>query len=178
MAIRGGDRAVIIALGEEIIASEVFSGRAGFMRATAFLQGLSPRGRLLLSQQTPRAPLRPGRGLCFVISDLMSEDGYETALKSLQYRKQEVSALQVLSPWEMQPDLEGMVRLVDQETNQHMEILAGRDTLNQYQRALTAYLRAVEAFCHGRDMGNLLLTSDLDMEKTVLRELSRAGLIA
>ena len=56
--------------------------------------------------------------------------------------------------------------------------LAGRDTLNQYQRALTAYLRAVEAFCHGRDMGNLLLTSDLDMEKTVLRELSRAGLIA
>lgn len=78
----------------------------------------------------------------------------------------------------MQPDLEGMVRLVDQETNQHMEILAGRDTLNQYQRALTAYLHAVEAFCHGRDMGNLLLTSDLDMEKTVLRELSRAGLIA
>lgn len=44
MAIRGGDRAVIIALGEEIIASEVFSGRAGFMRATAFLQGLVAQG--------------------------------------------------------------------------------------------------------------------------------------
>jgi uncharacterized protein (DUF58 family) len=178
MAIRGGDRAVIIAMGQDIAASETFSGRAGFMRATDFLKALAPNGQLLLSAKVPRAPLHPGRGLCFVISDMMSEDGYETALQSLQYRKQEVSVLQVLSPWEMQPDLEGMVRLADQETSRKMEINAGQDTLKQYHRALTEHLHGIETFCCTRGMGDLLLTSDLDMEKTVLRELSRVGMIA
>ena len=42
MAIRGGDRAVIIALGEEIIASEVFSGRAVLCAPRPFCRACRP----------------------------------------------------------------------------------------------------------------------------------------
>lgn len=178
MAIRGGDRAVIVAMSDDIQVSPTFSGRVGFMHATDYLRSLHPQGRLLLSEQTRRAPLRAGRGIAFVISDLMSEDGYETALTSLQYRKREVNVAQVLSPWEMQPELEGMTRLTDMETGAAMEVTGGRDTLMQYQQALEAYLQGVRAYCHARGIGQTLFTSDMDMEKNVLRELSRAGIIA
>ena len=177
LALRGGDRVTLYALQGEVRRSEAFTGRAGYMKTADFLAALRPQGETRLCETMPRVPLHAGRGVALLITDPMSPDGYEKALQSLQYRRQEVSLLQVLSPGELQPELEGAVRLVDSETEEARELAAGPDLLAAYYRALEALLRGAESFCRGREMLYLRLRSDMEMEKEALRTLARAGLI-
>ena len=177
LSLRSGDRVTLYALNGEVRRSEDLSGRAGYMKASAFLEGLTPQGELQLCQRMPRVPLHAGRGVCLLISDLLSADGYQTALQSLLYRRQEVSLLQVLTPEEMQPSYSGMVRLIDSETGEARELAISAALLAAYQRALDELLHGAESFCHARDMQYLRLTTDMDMEKAALRALAQAGLI-
>ena len=176
LALRGGDRVTIATLNGEIRPSPALSGRTGMLKAAEFLRELQPAGELKLCQAVPRVPLA-NRGMAILITDLMSPDGYEKALQSLQYRRQEVSLLHVLSPWEMEPRLEGMVRLQDSETGEERELTASVDLLAAYQKALHALLHGAEGFCRSRGMQYLRLLSDLDVEKEALRALAAAGLI-
>ena len=177
LALRGGDRVTLYALGGPAGHTQAFSGRAGYMRAAEYLAGLAPGGETLLCRDVPRAPLRAGRGMTLLITDLMSPDGYERALQSLQYRRQEVSLVQVLSPGEMRPELDGMVRLIDSETGEARELTVGAGLLDSYHRALDQLLRGAEEFCRARGMRYLRLLSDQSIEDEALRMLSRAGLI-
>lgn len=177
LALRGGDRVAVYALGGETARAEGLSGRAGYMRAAEFLEGIRPAGEVRLCETLPRLPLRPGRGVSLLITDLMSPDGYENALRSLQYRKQETTLLHVLSPWEMQPELDGMVRLIDSETGEERELLIGGSMLESYRHALDGLLRGAEKFCCGREIPYLRLLSDMDVESEALRALARAGMI-
>lgn len=176
LALRGGDRVTVWALSGDISRSPLLSGRPGILRAAEFLETLRPAGELSLCKTVPRVPLT-GRGMSVLITDLMSPDGYETALQSLLYRRQETTLLHVLSPWEMSPELDGMVRLVDSETGENRELMITGSLLADYQKALDALLRGAEAFCRGRDMQYLRLLSDMDMEKEALRALAASGLI-
>ena len=176
LALRGGDRVTIAALNGEIRPSPALSGRTGMLKAAEFLREIQPAGELKLCQAVPRVPLA-NRGMAILITDLMSPDGYEKALQSLQYRRQEASLLHVLSPWEMEPRLEGMVRLQDSETGEERELTASVDLLAAYQKALHALLHGAEGFCRSRGMQYLRLLSDLDVEKEALRALAAAGLI-
>ena len=115
--------------------------------------------------------------MTLLITDLMSPDGYERALQSLQYRRQEVSLVQVLSPEEMRPELDGMVRLIDSETGEARELTVGASLLDSYHRALDQLLRGAEEFCRARGMRYLRLLSDQSIEDEALRMLARAGLI-
>lgn len=177
LSLRGGDRATVYALNGGVRRSEALSGRAGYMKASAFIEGLAPQGELRLCERMPRVPLHAGRGVSLLITDLMSADGYQTALQSLQYRRQEVTLLHVLSPEEMQPAYAGMLRLIDSETGEARELLMNGEMLAAYQRALSELLRGAEGFCHARDMQYLRLTTDMDMEKAALRALAQAGLV-
>lgn len=176
LALRGGDRVTVYVLREDETHCEPLRGRPGFMRLTQFLLSQRPWGETRLSALLPRLPLN-GRGIGVLLSDLMSGDGYETALKALQYKKQETSVLQLLSPWELNPDLTDMVRLIDSETGEAREFTADSGAMAQYRRALQEMLHGAQAFCHARDMTYLMLSSGMDMEETALRSLSRAGLI-
>ena len=176
LALRGGDRVTIATLNGEIRPSPALSGRTGMLKAAEFLRELQPAGELKLCQAVPRVPLA-NRGMAILITDLMSPDGYEKTLQSLQYRRQEASLLHVLSPWEMEPRLEGMVRLRDSETGEERELTASVDLLAAYQKALHALLHGAEGFCRSRGMQYLRLLSDLDVEKEALRALAAAGLI-
>ena len=176
LALRGGDRVTIATLNGEIRTSPALSGRTGMLKAAEFLRELQPAGELKLCQAVPRVPLA-NRGMAILITDLMSPDGYEKALQSLQYRRQEASLLHVLSPWEMEPRLEGMVRLRDSETGEERELTASVDLLAAYQKALHALLHGAEGFCRSRGMQYLRLLSDVDVEKEALRALAAAGLI-
>lgn len=177
LALRGGERVTLWTLGGEVKHTQALSGRAGYVQAAQFLENSAPAGHLMLSDCAARLPLGAGRGVSILITDLMSEDGYEKALRALAYRKQEISVLQVLSPWETAPSLEGMVQLTDMENGNVLEIAAGEETLRRYQQALEAFLHDAKRFCHAHNMAYMTLRSDMDVEKTVLRELSRAGLI-
>lgn len=176
LALRGGDRVTLYALSGKKQCGGL-SGRSGYRKAAEFLGSLTPAGETRLCGDLPRLPLRPGRGMSLLITDLMSPDGYQTALQSLQYRKQETVLLHVLSPWEMQPELEGTLRLIDSETGEQRELMIGGDLLRRYQQALNGLLREAEGYCRGRGMQYIRLLSDIDVEREALRALAQAGIV-
>lgn len=175
LALRGGDRVTLYALGGGHC--DGLHGRAGMLRAAEFLEKQAPHGEVRLCDALPRLPLRGGRGVCLLLTDLLSPDGYETGLQSLLYRRQEAELLHLLSPEELDPPLNGMLRLIDSETGEARELLVNAGMLADYRRALDGLCRGAEAFCHGREVPYLLLTSGLDVEGQALRELAKIGIV-
>ena len=113
-----------------------------------------------------------------IVSDLLDEGGYQRALQSLLYRKQEVSVLQVMSHAEWEPLLEDVVELCDGETGARLVLSAGYETLRRYRETARAYVGEIAAFCRKYGMTHIFLLPEEPFEEQMLRELSRRGLIA
>lgn len=179
LALIGGDRVTLYAVqGREFQQTRPLMGRQGMVAAGEFLEKLLPKGRTELSYVLPRLPIPQGRGMAVVLSDFLSPDGYESALGSLRYRKQEVSALQIASRQELEPELQDAVQLLDSETGEILEILASYDVLKRYRKAAADYLQELRGFCHQNSMSYAMLPAEGDLEKILLRELARSGLLA
>lgn len=178
LALGTQDRVTLYALsGEKVQHTRPLTGRQGYMEAAEFLAGLKPQGNTQLSAVMPRLPLAVGRGIAVVLSDFLSPDGYQRALQSLLYRKQEGTALQILTREEVSPSLEDVVRLVDSETGEALELLASYDTLQRYQQTAEGYIRDLRGYCHQNGMGYALVYTEDDFEQRVLRQLVKAGLL-
>lgn len=175
----GGDRVTVYALadgGERH--TRPLQGRHSYPELASFLDGMKPSGKTLLDVAVPRLTLAPGRGMSVLISDLLSEDGYERAISSLLYRKQETSVLQLFSREEWEPQMEGVVELVDSETGERYPLAAGYDLLKRYRDTARAYVAQAAAFCRTHGVAHLFTVPEAAFEEQMLRELSRAGLIA
>ena len=178
LALCGGDTVSVIALqGEKAASTRPLSGRQGYVEVAEFLQKIRPEGKTDLTAAAAAAALQSGRGICVFISDFLSPSGYETALQSMQYRKQEVTALQILSRQELEPELEGAVQLLDAETGEALEFMAGYDALQGYRKVLTEFLTGLRHFCHQKAMAFSTFSAEADIEQAFLRELSRIGLL-
>jgi uncharacterized protein (DUF58 family) len=120
---------------------------------------------------------RPGPGVAVVLSDLLLPGGYQDGLKTLLHLRQEVVVLQVLAPDELAPELAGDLRLIDAEDGRAVEVSLTPRVLRAYRERLTAYTRAVAAFCAQHGITFLQLRSDLNLEDVVLRLLRRAAVV-
>lgn len=179
LALNGNDRVTVYALhGDTHAHTRSLSGRQGFMAASDFLAKQKPEGATNLEVSVPRLPIPGGKGVTVLLSDFLNRGGYETALHSLRYRKQEVTALQILSQEELEPSFEDAVQLVDSETGEILEILASYDTLRQYREAVREFWEGLRRFSHQGGMGYALMRTEADVEKTMLRELTQVGLLA
>lgn len=79
---------------------------------------------------------RPGP--LVILSDLLGE-GWQRGLRTLAGQGFELSILHLLAPQELDPALEGDVRLVDVESLAGVEITADFDLLRRYQERLQAW---------------------------------------
>lgn len=175
----GGDRVTVYALSDtEPAHTRPLQGRQSYPEVTDFLAGLQPRGRVGLCDCITHTVLPQGRGASILISDLLSEDGYERALQSLLYRKQETSVLQLLSPAEWDPQMEDVVELADSETGASLILSADFDTMRRYRETVRAYVEGISRFCRSHGAAHVFLTPQPPFEEQMLRELSRCGLIA
>jgi uncharacterized protein (DUF58 family) len=157
--------------------SGAIRGKPGILRLMDILDALRPAGRTDLDASLARFALRTRRaGLVVVISDFLSEPGYEDGIKRLRYGKHEVVLAQVLSPQELQPELLGDVRLVDSETDAGVDVSANRATLQAYARRLAAFLSDLESFAHHHNCSYLLANTKTPFEELVLRQFRTLGL--
>ncbi|NLG25327.1 MAG: DUF58 domain-containing protein [Clostridiales bacterium] len=175
LALSGGDRARVVAL-SAMRESPVFSGRAAFPRAAAFLAGVRPAGAVGLNRSLPRAQFPAGRGLCAIVSDFLSEDGFDRGVASLAFRGQSPMAVQVLSGRELRPDYEGALKLIDAEDGREVKIQAGAAAFSAYDRALRAFLEEVARVAARYAAPNALLDASEDFEQAALAALMRAGI--
>ena len=178
LALTGGDRLRVQLLkGGRAICSPQFSGRAAFAKLTAFLDLCVPDGREGTLTEAVRHAQSLKKGLCFLITDRYTEDALKEALDHLRYMRQETAVIQVLSGGELQPEMEGAVRLCDSESGEQIDILADRNALWNYHEALEDFLKQVRENCSGREAPYLLLDGSEAFEECFIPLLSKSGMI-
>lgn len=101
------------------------------------------------------------KGISFIISDFFSEDGYEEAVKLLQYKKQQIVLVQILSPEEIDPTIRGNLRLVDSESGKAKDIELTQDRINNYKKALEKFKNQIQTFCTKRGQQYIFLSTDI-----------------
>ena len=79
-----------------------------------------------------------GRGVIVLLSDLL-DPGADRVIRELAATGSELIVLHVLSPDELDPPLEGDLRLVDSETGDRVDITADIATIDAYKTRLAAW---------------------------------------
>ncbi len=153
-------------------------GQQYLLHMLKFLEAQHPSGITDLEAAVRRYLVRPRRpGLVILISDLLSPNGYQSAVKQLQQRGHEVSIVHVLSPDEVDPPLAGDLRLIDIETGSAQEVSLDSGLRNAYRERVKAWRAEVQAFCRARNVRYLALQTDRPWNEVVLYDMRKAGMV-
>jgi len=179
IALARGDRVKLEVLGPAAAeASPVFRGRRSLWRMLEHLEHLPPQPPVSLAQGVKNFCLRnAGRGIVVLVTDLMDKEGYEHALRFVAARDYDVYLIQVLSAEEVDPDVQGDLRLVDCEDGDQAEITVSAALLERYRRTLAGLVNSAREFCLKRGMTYLLAKNTVPVEELVTGYLRRGGLV-
>ena len=176
IALAREDRVRVAALGDDLLSRLSPVGeRSQVWRVWEFLEQLPCLGRTDLGEALSsfaRYCRQPG--LSVLVTDLLTDSDWRAGLRALLASQQEVVVLQILAPKEINPDLTGHWRIVDDEDGASVEVTITRRTLRAYVDRLNAYTREVASFCHGHGVSFVQLQSDISVEEAVLHVLRRA----
>ncbi len=177
VAVQGGDRVAVAGLGRAVLAvTRPLRGRVGAHRAWASLGALPPA-----TQGGPAAAVALARrltpGLCVLLSDFMTADEWGGALAALRAAGQEVVALQVLSPAEVDPELSGDLRLRDSESGAAVEVSVTPAALQSYRRALELHTARLGALVRAHGGTHLRVLTSSSPAAVLLGDLRRAGVL-
>ncbi len=174
-----GDRVRIETLGQAPgERSPVFRGRQSLWRMLEQVEQIEPNQTASLVDGVRNFCLRnSGKGIIVLISDLMDKSGYEEALKYLISRDMDVYVIHVLSAEELDPELQGDLRLVDCEDGDLAEITVSAPLLKQYKKTLASFIDTARDFCTRRGMVYLLARNEVPVEDLVSGYLRTRGLV-
>ena len=153
-------------------------GKGAAHQLFRFLGAQEARGNGDLPGACKRVAAQAQRaGIAVVASDFLMESGYETGLRTLAARGFEVTALQVLDRYELEPNITGDLKLVDAESGAIKEVSVSDALLRTYKRNLDAHCAALKAFCLRYGMNYLLVANDTPPDAVVLRMMRGAGVV-
>jgi uncharacterized protein (DUF58 family) len=141
--------------------AKTFEGTSDFNKAVKTLQQWHPR-----------------RGMVIPVSDFFFPDGFQDALKFLQWNKHEVFCIQTQDPGERQCLFKGDVELECVETTQRRKITITGSIASAYEQAVHNWNSDLETFCSRHGIGLVSTTSDIQFDEVIQRILRRGGLVA
>jgi uncharacterized protein (DUF58 family) len=130
--------------------------------ATDLARGLEPA----LSARRP--------GMLVVLSDFLDPSGFERPLARASAAGHQVVLVQVLTPEELDPSLEGDLVLEDAETGSTVELTLDGRTLAEYRARLGGLFEALRAFARTHRAVYVRTLTGQSLEDVVLRVLDRA----
>jgi len=113
-----------------------------------------------------------GRGVVVLMSDLL-DPAADRVIRELAATRSELIILHILSPDELDPQLEGDLRLVDTETGNGVDITADLATLDAYRSRLAAWKEAFADLAARRRASYVDLSSDVPLNDLIFAELRR-----
>lgn len=152
-------------------------GKAQATSLFSFLEGLQAGGRTDLGPRLRNyaaAATRPGP---LVLASDLQDEGWEEGLRALAGRGFEVTVLHVLAPDEVDPELEGDLRLHDIETGVEVEITADYETLQRYRQELAVWRASLQRFCSARGMNYVPVDTAVPFETLLFAMLRQRGLL-
>jgi uncharacterized protein (DUF58 family) len=113
-----------------------------------------------------------GRGVIVLLSDLL-DPAADKVIRELAATGSELIVLHVLSPDELDPSIEGDVRLVDVETGDGLDVTVDLATLDDYKARLAAWQEAFADLAARRGATYVPISTDLPLADLVFAELRR-----
>jgi uncharacterized protein (DUF58 family) len=179
IALGGGDQLTVTVLrGDGVLRWGPLRGRGHAMSLLLWLEKAYTRGQVNLNAALRDYALRTARaGVCMVLSDLLSAEGYEDGLRALQGRGHEVTAIQVLSPDEVNPEIVGDLKLIDIETGIPQEVTVDEGMRTLYIQRLQAWQAEISAYCTRRGIHYVATDTSTAWEQLILSELRQARVV-
>jgi uncharacterized protein (DUF58 family) len=118
-----------------------------------------------------------GRGVVILLSDLL-DPGADKVIRELAATRSELVVLHVLSPQELDPPLEGDLRLVDAETGAGVDVTADLATIDAYQERLAAWKGGFADLAARRGATYVDVPTMLPLNDLVFAELRRRRVVA
>ena len=186
IALGHADSVAVYTCGERLFAAlPPASSLSQFSRFTKVLTEIAAGGQTRLTECLRQLPMYQ-RHPCTVVllSDFLDPRGYEQGVKGLTGRGFSLTAIHLMSPEEMHPqiDLENAPTrrdwwIADVETDETRAITINPETLSQYQNQQQTFCDTLKRFCTDQGVGYAQLKSDMPIEPFVLHELRKTGLI-
>jgi uncharacterized protein (DUF58 family) len=149
-----------------------FRGRQNGLLAFQYLENGRAIGQTNLNVSLRHYALRAYRpGLLILISDLFSPDGYVQGINALLGRGYELALLQLLSPDEITPQIDGDVKLVDSETGRSTDLTLDMATIDLYQHRLEEWQSDMARHAASQDYYFVPISTDLSWDALVLQVL-------
>jgi uncharacterized protein (DUF58 family) len=174
------DRVSLIAVAEGIVQERShLRGKNQSWPAFEFLQRLECGGNTSFEAAFKRYFAVPrAKGLIVVISDFLDPAGFEPGLRVLRNLRQDVLALQLISPSDFEPaGADSEVVLVDSEGNGESRHRITPALLKAYRQAFDAHCAAISAYCDRNGWGHVRAMTDAQIEALVLHALRKEGLL-
>jgi uncharacterized protein (DUF58 family) len=141
-------------------------------RLLAFLGELSCAGMTRFDSALRAFAMRTRNpGLVILISDLLGAGNIQDGIEALRHGGHDVVVIQLLAESEIDPPLEGALRMVDVETGDELEATVDDDLRRLYQNRLERYLQDVERFCRQLSVEYLRASTAIPFEDVVLKYL-------
>ncbi|MEO8955604.1 MAG: DUF58 domain-containing protein [Ktedonobacteraceae bacterium] len=175
VALKCEDSVIVGALTDRLAAyRRAGSGKNAIWSVGEFLNRLPRSGTTDLN----RALYDLGRvvtspGLTIIISDFLAPGGYQTGIRAVRQLRQEVAMLHILSPDEIEPDIQGDWRLQDSEGVGNVDVSISPGILNAYRQRLNAFMQELAAFAHSYAITYTMIPSDtaiIDVVQRILRQ--------
>ena len=113
-----------------------------------------------------------GRGVVVLMSDLL-DPAADRVIRELAATRSELIVLHVLSPDELDPPLEGDLRLVDSESGEGVDVTADLATLDAYRTRLAEWKQGLADLAARRRASYVDLATDVPLNDLIFAELRR-----
>jgi len=173
------NRVSIVAMADGIVAETgAMRGRRRVSQMIDFVTKLQPTGASHLAEACKRFALaHRHKGVCVVISDFFDKGGYENGLRYVAGGKYDLFCVQTLSPQEIEPDLQGDLKLRDMEDDDMAEVSITQPLLKQYKANLNAYCLSLKDYITKRGGTYLFTSTAVPFDTLVLNYLRERGLL-
>ena len=179
IALSGEDRVVVSALtGRTARRQGGLRGSGRVLRLLANLSTIQPaEGPTdLLASARHAGAMLSGRGVVVLLSDLL-DPAADKVVRELAAQGSELIILHVLSPDELDPALEGDLRLVDSETGEGIDVTVDLATLDDYKARLAAWQASLEDIATKRRASYVPISTDTPLNDLVFAELRRRRVV-
>ncbi len=173
------DRVAIVST-SDIVAGRMpeTRGKSRIFKVFRFLTSVEPKGLTdLESAMKTFVAQNKRRGLAVLISDLYDPEGFEKGINVLRYAKFEPLVIHVVDENDGRPKLQGDLLLYDCETGDEREVTVTAKVLDRFEEEYVYYLRKIERFCSGKQVGYVKADIRMPFDDLVLRIFRRGGFL-
>jgi len=173
------NRVSVVAMADGVVAETgAIRGRRRVAQMLDFISKLQPTGTSHMAEACKRFALaHRHKGVCVVLSDFFDKGGYENGLRYVAGGKYDLFAVQCLAPQEIEPDLQGDLKLRDMEDDDMAEVSITQPLIKQYKANLNAYCLGLKDYVTRRGGTYLFTSTAVPFDTLVLNYLRERGLL-